>query len=74
MTKWTIFDDRSHEAVTTTIDNQGNVSVTRQSRFDYERKHSISNSRHPQRTWKKSVSVVRDTQKSNILQFRPKSK
>lgn len=68
MKQFTTFDDRTHEAVTTRIDNQGNISVTRQPRFDYE--HSISNSRHPQTTWKESVSVVRNTQKSNILQFR----
>lgn len=73
MTQFVTFDDRSHKAIKTTIDNQGNISVTKQSRFKYEQQ-SIQNQRNSQRTWENNVSNLCPTQKSNILQFHCKTK
>lgn len=50
--KYTHFDDRTNEAIHTTIINN-TVTTTRESRFEYEQR--IHSNRHPQKDWKKTV-------------------
>ena len=70
--KFTKFNDAEFTAEHVTIYDDGTVKTTSQSRFEYEKQ--IQNSWHPQKDWKKSLYVVRNTQRSNILQFQPRTK
>lgn len=52
--QFTTFDDRTNEAITTTIFQSGRITHVRKPRLDYEKQ--IQSLRHQQNQWNKKVS------------------